>query len=342
MTDRTLQRCADCDATACVKCGGRPEHNYQPIDLQAHPRLSPSTFEKDLKALLPMSLTLSDISAELLNKLAESNEVETSSSRWARWREAVLRAVEHELRFVEPKRQETWSVVYQSPTGKLELSLYPQQPEWRLFAFPKEDEPANAEIRKILELPVGRFVCSGDLFAGRWEFALPSVAKADITIEGSSELVPAWEQKLGLTGEEFRNKQVHARLEISVPESQRSLFDRDVSGVYTLIDKCGTANSALHKREPTAQDGNLPPIFLLLDPTRCGEPSGDSFVFSTSTRRYEYGESRPIIAMLEPKWRQSDVEGTQSVKCLIPCKWIEASGVKLMVGFTLFVRRKLC
>ena len=65
-------------------------------------------------------------------------------------------------------------------------------------------------------------------------------------------------------------------------------------------------------------------------------------MFSTSTRRYEYGESRPIIAMLEPKWRQSDVEGTQSVKCLIPCKWIEASGVKLMVGFNLFVRRKLC
>ena len=135
---------------------------------------------------------------------------------------------------------------------------------------------------------------------------------------------------------------MHARLEISVPESQRSLFDRDVSGVYTLIDKCGTANSALHKREPTAQDGNLPPIFLLLDPTRCGEPSGDSFVFSTSTRRYEYGESRPIIAMLDPKWRQSDVEGTQNVKCLIPCKWIEASAVKLMVGFNLFVRRKLC
>ncbi|RPD59037.1 hypothetical protein L226DRAFT_489066 [Lentinus tigrinus ALCF2SS1-7] len=329
MTDRTLQRCADCDSTACVKCGGRPEHNYEPIDLTVHPRLSPSTFEKDLKAILPMSLTLSDVSEELLNKLAESNDMETSGSRWTGWRAAVLRAVEHELRFVEPKRQETWSVVYQSPSGKLELSLHPKQPEWRLFAFPEEDEPANAEIRKLLELPVGRFVCSNGLFSGRWEFAFPSVAKVDITIEGSSELVPSWEQKLGLTGEEFRNKQVHARLEVSVPESERSLFDRDISGVYTLIDKCGTANSALHKREQSAQDGNLPPIFLLLDPTRCGEPSGDSFVFSTSTRRYEYGESRPIIAMLEPKWRQSDIEGTQSVKCSIPCKWVQASAVKL-------------
>ncbi|RDX49190.1 hypothetical protein OH76DRAFT_561350 [Lentinus brumalis] len=329
MTDRVLQRCEDCDSTACVKCGGRPEHNYQPIDLKAHPRLSPSAFEKDLKALLPMSLALSDVTEELLNNLAESNDVETSGSRWAGWRAAVLRAVENELRFVEPKRQETWSVVYQSPTAKLELSLHPRQPEWRLFAFPEEDEPANAEIRKVLELPVGRFVCSDGLFSGRWEFALPSVAKVDITIEGSSELVPSWEQKLGLTGDEFRNKEVHARLEVSVPEEQRSFFDRDISGLYTLIDKCGTANSALHKREQTAQDGNLPPVFLLLDPTRCGEPSGDSFVFSTSTRRYEYGESRPIIAMLEPKWRQSDTEGTQNVKCLIPCKWVEASAVKL-------------
>ncbi len=332
MTDRMLQRCEDCDSTACVKCGGRPEHNYQPIDLKAHPRLSPSAFEKDLKALLPMSLALSDVTEELLNNLAESNDVETSGSRWAGWRAAVLRAVENELRFVEPKRQETWSVVYQSPTAKLELSLHPRQPEWRLFAFPEEDEPANAEIRKVLELPVGRFVCSDGLFSGRWEFALPSVAKVDITIEGSSELVPSWEQKLGLTGDEFRNKEVHARLEVSVPVEQRSFFDRDISGLYTLIDKCGTANSALHKREQTAQDGNLPPVFLLLDPTRCGEPSGDSFVFSTSTRRYEYGESRPIIAMLEPKWRQSDTEGTQNVKCLIPCKWVEAPAVKLTVG----------
>ena len=59
MTERTLNRCADCGSTSCVKCGGRPEHNYEPIDLKAHPRLSPSTFEKDLKAILPMSLSLS-------------------------------------------------------------------------------------------------------------------------------------------------------------------------------------------------------------------------------------------------------------------------------------------
>lgn len=333
MTDRVLHRCVDCDSTSCVKCGGRPEHNYLPIDLKVHPRLSPSAFEKDLKAILPMSLALTNVSEALLNKLAKANEVETSGSRWTGWRAAVLRAVEKELRFVEPKRQETWSVVYQSPTGKLELSLHPKQPEWRLFAFPEEREPANAEIRKVLELPVGRFVCSDGLFSGRWEFAVPSIVKVDITIEGGSEFVPSWEQKLGLTGDEFKNKMVHAQLEVTIPEDQRALFDRDISGVYTLIDKCGTANSALHKRALTVQDEHLPPIFLLLDPTRCGDPTQDSFVFSTSTRRYEYGESRPIIAYLDPKWRQSDIEGTENVKCNIPCRWIEASDVKLTVSY---------
>ncbi|KAI0333863.1 hypothetical protein GY45DRAFT_1432004 [Cubamyces sp. BRFM 1775] len=329
MTERTLNRCKDCYSTSCVRCGGRPEHNFQPIDLKAHPRLSPSTFERDLKAVLPMTLTISNVTKALLDKLANSNDIDTSSTRWTSWRAAVLRAAEQEIRFVEPKRQEIWSVVYQSPAAKLELSLHPKQPEWRLFAFPEEQEPANAEIRKVLELPVGRFVCRDSLFSGRWEFALPTTAKVDITIEGSNELVPAWEQKLGLQGDEYRNKMVHAQLEVRVPEAQRSLFDRDISGTYTLIDKCGTANSALHKRTSTKADGKLPPIFLLLDPTRCGEPSQDSFVFSTSTRRYEYGESRPLIALLDPKWRQSDREGAQTVKCIVPCHWVEAKDVKL-------------
>ncbi|CDO78139.1 hypothetical protein BN946_scf184710.g4 [Trametes cinnabarina] len=329
MTERQLNRCEDCGSTSCVKCGGRPEHNFQPIDLVAHPRLAPARFEKDLKAVLPMSLTISNISSAALDKLAEANDIDPSNARWTSWRAAVLRAAEQEMRFVEPKRQEIWSVVYQSPAAKLELSLHPKQPEWRLFAFPEEHEPANAEIRKVLNLPVGRFVCSDALFSGKWEFALPTIAKVDITIEGSSELVPAWEQKLGLQGDEFRNKVVHAQVEVRVPKDHRAIFDRDISGTYTLIDKCGTANSALHKRAQTDADGTLPPIFLLLDPTRCGEPSQDSFVFSTSTRRYEYGESRPIIAMLDPKWRQSDVEGPQNVKCIVPCRWVEAAKVKL-------------
>ncbi|KAJ3001346.1 hypothetical protein NUW54_g6485 [Trametes sanguinea] len=246
-----------------------PPSWHRPAVLRTYPHISVPHRTIHLAAMIRDDSSILT-SSESVRELAQANQVDTSSARWAGWRAAVLRAAETEMRFVEPKRQEIWSIVYQSPTAKLELSLHPKQPEWRLFAFPEEHEPANAEIRKVLNLPVGRFVCNDGLFSGRWEFALPTIAKIDITIEGSSELVPAWEQKLGLQGDEFRNKVVHAQLDVQVPEEHRALFDRDISGTYTLIDKCGTANSALHKRTQTEADGNLPPIFLLLDPTRCG------------------------------------------------------------------------
>ena len=82
----------------------------------------------------------------------------------------------------------------------------------------------------------------------------------------------------------------------------------------------------------TQADAHLPPLFPVLDPTRCGEPSQDLFVFSTSTRRYEYGGTRFIIALLDPKWPQSDVQDTQNVKCVDPGRWAETANVKLAVS----------
>ncbi|CCM02539.1 uncharacterized protein FIBRA_04641 [Fibroporia radiculosa] len=331
ITDRQLNRCVDCGSSSCVKCGGRPEHNYEPINVVASPRLPPLTFAKELKSTLPMSLTLSNVTVKLLDELKESAGVDIPSKRWSGWRSAVLRAAEQPLHFVEPKRQEVWAATYQSPVAYLELQLNPLQPEWRLFAKPKDSEPANSEIRKALESPIGRFVCSDGLFGGRWDFALPYTTSVKIDITGS-ELVPAWEAKLGLQGNEFRDKMVNSRLEISVSEEDIEHFDRDISGVYTLLDKCGTANSALHKRSLEPADGNLPPLFLLMDPTRCGDPDDDCFVISISKRRYEYGETRPLICQFDSKWRQSDAHDTQSVKCYIPYKWVEASDVYLMAA----------
>ena len=168
MMDRTLNRCIDCESTSCVKCGGRPEHNYQPIDFKPHPRPSPSTFEKDLKAILPMSLSVSGATKNTVNSAAISHNIDASTSRFEEWRTADLRATAKELRFVEAKRQETWSVIYEAPSARLELSLHPQQPHWRLFALPEDCAPAHAEIRRVLELPIGRFVSTSGLFEGRW------------------------------------------------------------------------------------------------------------------------------------------------------------------------------
>ncbi|KAH9930325.1 uncharacterized protein B0H18DRAFT_1093698 [Fomitopsis serialis] len=321
ITDRQLNRCVDCGSSSCIKCGGRPEHNFEAIDVNADPRMPPLAFAKELKSTLPMSLSLANVSRELLDNLRDKADVTIPEKRWDSWCDAVLRVAAHELRFVEPKRQEIWAATYQSPVAYLELQLNPQQPEWRL-------EPANSETRKLLESPIGRFACEAGLFSGRWDFALPYTTSVQITISGS-EPAPSWEQRLGLQAKEFRDKMVNSRLEISVDKKDLVHFDRDICGVYTLLDKCGTANSALHRKSTNDQDAHLPPLFLLLDPTRCGDPADDSFVISISKGRYEYGETRPIICQLESKWRQSDTDDVENIRCQIPYKWMKASDVRL-------------
>lgn len=134
MTDRQINRCKGCGSSSCVRCGGKPEHDLEPIDVVAHPRISPTVFAKTLKSTLPMSLKVSNVTKALLDGLRGASEFTIPDRRWDAWSTAVLRAVGEELRFVEPKRQEIWVATYQSTTASLQLLLNPQQPEWRLFS----------------------------------------------------------------------------------------------------------------------------------------------------------------------------------------------------------------
>ena len=337
MTTRELFRCEDCGSTFCRKCGGRPEHNPQRIDISANPRLPPSEFAKHLKSILPMCLAIRDVDEDMLESLRSQQGSIISDNKWTKWRDAVLRATNSEFRFAELKRQEIWSVIYRSPVASLELSLHPMQAEWRLFTSPESHEPANAEIRRILESPVGRFICNGGLLSGQWEFALPLQISFKLKIQGTGALVPSWEARLGLTGEKFRSQMVFPELKVTAPADAVKALDRDVSGVYTLLDKCGTANGALHKRAPSDEDSNLPPLFLLFDPHRTDD-SQDCFVFSINIRRLEYMESRPVICKLDTKWKQSDKADEQSVVAHIPSKWVFAKNAKLKVSAESFQR----
>ncbi|KAG9313076.1 hypothetical protein JVU11DRAFT_6516 [Chiua virens] len=329
MTTRVLLRCQDCGSSSCEKCAGRPEHNFTPLDVQAIARIPPGIFARQLKSVLPMSLSITNATTELLDGMRSASNVTIPDKRWVSWRSAVVRATSSELRFVELKRQEVWSAIYQSTSASFELYLDPRQTEWRLYAISLESEPANAEIRRLLQFPVARFKCQGGLLQGHWEFALPCSSEITLTITGSETLVPSWGSRLGLLGEEFREACVHSHVKLAVPEDKVALLDRDISGTYALLDKCGTACGALHKRESTAGDVELPPLFMMLDPTRCGDPKDDAFVFTTSIRRYDYGESRPIICKLAGSWRQSDVQGDQSVTCHIPVLWVSSDNVLL-------------
>ena len=332
ITTRELLLCQDCGSSSCKKCAGRPEHNFGPLDVQTVARIPPSAFVRELKSVLPMCLSITETTAELLDSLRSASNVTIPEKRWVNWRSAVVRATSAELRFVELKRQEVWSAVYQSTSASFELYLDPKQTEWRLYAIPLESEPANAEIRRLLQLPVARFKCQGGLLQGRWQFALPSNNEITATVTGSETLVPSWGSRLGLLKEEFRDARVHSHLKVTVPADKVSLLDRDISGTYALLDKCGTACGALHKREATAEDTELPPLFMMLDPTRCGDPKDDAFVFTTAIRRYDYGEFRPIVCKFPGSWRQSDVQGDQSVTCHVPVQWVYSDKVSLQVS----------
>lgn len=331
MTMMPLFRCQDCGNTFCKKCGGRPEHNAEPIDVTQSPRIPPSDFAKTLKSILPMCISLANVTGEVLDLLREEENVTIPESHWTSWRAAVLRATSSELRFVELKRQEIWSAVYQSPTGFLELSLHTKQSEWRMYAFPEADEPANAEIRQTLQSPIGRFSCSGDLLQGSWQFALPCASSIPVKVQGVGKLVPSWEMRLGLIGlnEEFKNKMVYPHVKVTVASDDITKLDRDISGTYQLLEKCGTANGALHKKIE-AETSNLPPFFMLFDPHRTNDAE-DCFVFSISTRRLEYQECRPIVCKLDPSWRQSATEGEETVTCHMPFKWAVVDTVELIV-----------
>ena len=333
MTQRVLNRCQDCDASSCVKCGGRPEHNFQPIDLEVHPRLPPSTFARELKSSLPMSLIVSGITSELLERLRKSSSSTIPDNKWTPWRDAVVKAALSEQRFIELKRQEIWIASFGSSTSYLELLLHPQQPEWRFFAKPSEEEPANSEIRRLLSSPAGRMVCKGSLLSGTWDIALPQTTTVQIQIKGVDEPVPAWEARLGLL-EDYKERVVYPKLQITVHKESSSAFDRDIAGTYTLIDKCGTANNALHKKDVDAgsDEAKLPQLYLFLDPTRTGEPKYDPFVISMSKRRYQYGETRPIVCKFDAEWRQSSLtDSDKSLSCVIPCLWLKADVISLKV-----------
>jgi SNF2-related domain len=275
-----------------------------------------------------MRLVITGITDELLASLRTGAGSEIKDKTWGLWVEAVRKAtVENELKFRLLKRQEVWSASYESTHARMELLLDDQVPEWRLFGKADPEEPANAPIRKLLVQPIARMRIPLDatsLLAGKWELSLPVTTTFEIEIEGIGELLPSWEAKLGLLSD-FQDKKSWSHLRVQAPADIN--LDQDISGVYKWLENCGTATGALHKREHV-EDGKKP-MYFFFDPTRCGEPEDDFFVFSTSTKRYVWGEERPLTATVTPRWRPSGKEGAQKVECYMPGEWTPVDTLEL-------------
>lgn len=334
VADRPIRECADCGATSCVKCGIRPEHSYVEMkldDARPHPR----DFGEKAKNALPMVLHFDSQTAESLERHRAQAKGTVNDEDWKTWRDMVITATSSVLHFVELKRQDIWVAVWESPGARLEFHLHSKLPEWRLFAVPDPLVPANSPIRTLLSRPVARLFCKDHILGGQWQYAIPAKSTVNLVVAGirsesgdDDDLVDSWEKSLGLMTKELKDKRVWKQLSVTLEDPAcANRFDRDVQGTYLYLPKCGTPSASLHKQTKDtngdAPDAEMPELFFFLDPTRCREPSWDPFVFSTTKNRLEFNEYRPVVASLDPSWRQSDARNNK-VKCHIAFEWVAA------------------
>ena len=323
VTTDPLLRCADCGETCCKACSGRPEHRLESLDVN---RLACGDFESELKAMLPMRLSLTGFAVEALESLRRDG---VSEKDYRAYIETVAEAVEGtEFRFQSLKRQAVWSVTYGSPRASLDLYLNPAQPEWRLTVKPPPAESRHSRLRALLVAPVARLSLTAgakDLIQGIWDIRAPVEQKLDLTFEGQGTLVPSWKADLGLIQNDLQQEQRWTEIRITAPSEAAKLLDHDVSGVYRLLPNCGTAEGMLHKRVDAPADA--PALYLFLDPSRDGPGSKDFAVISTDPRRHDFGFVRPIVCALESGWRPNDEEGPQTVSASVNAIWTPSPDV---------------
>ena len=324
-TASPIEECAACAYKACKSCGGRPDHLYAPC---ANVRVEPTEFEKQFKELLPMRVKIAGPDDASLTatreQAAKKGKGSVTSKDWGLWSRAVLQGVTGaEFRFRYLKRGYTWTAVYEAPGASLDLFLHPQTPEWRLTIKAPVTEPVNSRLRALVLHPVARlkFDMNGqDVLCGPWELCIPTYQSFKVKLVGKGELVPSWHALLGLQGGLEKTKR-WSQIEVIVPSEASQALDRDLSGTYDLLPKCGQAMTSLHKKTATEADKGLPAVFLFLDPSRCGEADDDCFVFSTSTERLNTGTERPVIATLHHKWRES-AKSEESVQLDVRGGWV--------------------
>ncbi|OCF44062.1 DNA repair protein Rad8 [Kwoniella heveanensis CBS 569] len=324
-TASPIEECTACGYKACKSCGGRPDHHY--IACQ-NVRVEPTEFEKKFKELLPMRVKIAGLSTASLSNAREQaiklGKGSVNEKDWRLWSEAVIEGTEDaEFRFRYLKRQYTWTAVYEAPHATLNLFLQGRTPEWRLTIKAPATENNNSRLRALLLHPVARLrfdIKGQDVLCGPWELCVPSNQSFQVEVIGRGELVPSWQASLGLQGGLEKTKR-WSQLEFVLPDQAEKALDRKLSGIYTLLPKCGQAMHSLHKKEPDSADEGLEQLYFFLDPTRCGDSEDDSYVFSTSTERVDFGTERAVIAVLEPRWRENSKE-KQNVRLDVRGGWV--------------------
>ncbi|GFF29000.1 DNA repair protein RAD5 [Aspergillus udagawae] len=320
-----ILKCTLCAHTACSDCAGNPSHAYERwSDLV---RSQPSDFIRRLKSILPARLTMSGLDRESYRSFDRSFPGNPDHV-WEKYLDAVIRTVGDELRFLDVRRSEVWTAVYEGKCSILKLIISASAIEWLLFAKPLDSEPALSLHREILSKPIARMMPDPDTLRGIWEVCAPLSSKFTLTISGTGSQVPTYEARCGLQKREFVNASRWNRLEVQGSSYDCRHLEVDILGTYQLLPDCGTASGCLHKKEATDAD---PEVYLFLDPTKLGEPKNDSFVFALEHQRKPGYESRITIAELSHKWRSSKASDARRNVNAYYRKWAQVQTMRLQL-----------
>ncbi|KFY20881.1 hypothetical protein V491_03351 [Pseudogymnoascus sp. VKM F-3775] len=305
VTVAALQKCKACGHTTCIKCGISPKHDYAKFSPD---RIAPSEFEQQLKNALPMKVLLAGISIDDIIKAREDSGIEFTKADTKAFElsmDHVAQALESELRFHSLKRTEIWVVSYESTYSRLDLVFFLGHAEWRLYAKPDVDLPANDALREALQYPIARMRPTGDdLVIGQWQIWIPKAFKFNALVEGLGVPVPSFHNVLGIAS--AADSFVFPQYEITIPVDAEDFLEVDLSGVYTLHEDCGMSQGSLHVKVNAADPEKR--TFLFHDPDRLGNHDDDTFVFSEDKRRLQHGEVRSRFARVDKKWRQTKFE----------------------------------
>ncbi|KAI6843258.1 hypothetical protein KC332_g9872 [Hortaea werneckii] len=301
LCQKPLQECIDCGHTTCTSCGGNPVHRYRQDQILTKDRYSPSVFEQNLRARMPLQLQFSNA--------AELTEAAKGSKMPGEYARAVEKAFEEVFSFSRVRRSHCWTVTYIAESARLDLVLSGKSIEWRMFALPRKRLACNDELRILLREPVARAMVQNTLLDARWQFRVPGADVVSASLQPSAATSPTWWARSKIPG--FETHQQPDRIDIEVHQDN-SRSEPRIGGSYVYLPKCGTSCDSLYMRESEPPDER--PVYLFLDPTRTGDPDEDCFVFSHEKARLDYDEVRPVLARVKAPWRPYPVATKQSGK----------------------------
>lgn len=300
VVEKPLQLCEKCGHSTCTACGKKPSHHYvrQPKPIET--RQTPTTFTDKWRPRIPMSVHfehfdssnfVEDFHAYMQKQIATPNLLT------AKYIDIVEKATKDAFHFSRFDRRSRWTIVYDSHHAQLQLVIQNDRVEWLLFAKADENLPGNDALRKFLEQPIGKAEVGSEIYdTGNWKWRVPCNVNFLATIVGVGDRVKSWGARLDMKDASTPAERVWSKLNIDIP----NMLEKDVSGTYNYLPKCGTACESLYKRESDAGEA---PIYLLLDPDRIGLPQSDKFVFSSDPSRLEYDQHRQVFACIEANWR---------------------------------------